>query len=258
MILRFERVTSCLHSIPFILASIPVSIPFRSYCITSCLHSIPFVSRFCITSCLHSIPFISRLMVSSGLHSIHVSIQQHFLSPFHSVHVLIPVPLCLTTLAVSVPFYSCLDSSTSLSHYTCRLHSILFQYHFVSLHLPSPFHSHYHFVSLHLLSPFHSIHVLIPVPLCLATLAVSVPFYSLPLHLLSPFHSIHYYYTCCLRSIPPPQVSYMISAWARMCKIIGQAFVQYLPVVMGPLLQAASIKPEIAIVDCELPWQCNK
>lgn len=46
-----------------------------------------------------------------------------------------------------------------------------------------------------------------------------------------------------------PQVSYMISAWARMCKIIGPAFVQYLPVVMGPLLQAAGIKPEIAIVD---------
>ena len=45
----------------------------------------------------------------------------------------------------------------------------------------------------------------------------------------------------------------MISAWARMCKIIGQAFVQYLPVVMGPLIQAASIKPEIAIVDCKLP-----
>ncbi len=49
----------------------------------------------------------------------------------------------------------------------------------------------------------------------------------------------------------------MISAWARMCKIIGQAFVQYLPLVMGPLLLAASIKPEIAIVDCELPWQCG-
>ena len=43
----------------------------------------------------------------------------------------------------------------------------------------------------------------------------------------------------------------MISAWARMCKIIGPGFVQYLPVVMGPLLQAASIKPEIVILDCE-------
>eukprot|EP00731_Ephydatia_muelleri_P030234 Em0021g757a len=46
-----------------------------------------------------------------------------------------------------------------------------------------------------------------------------------------------------------PQISYMISAWARMCKIIGSGFVQYLPVVMGPLLQAASIKPEIVILD---------
>ena len=44
----------------------------------------------------------------------------------------------------------------------------------------------------------------------------------------------------------------MISAWARMCKIIGPGFVQYLPVVMGPLIQAASLKPEIAFVDCEL------
>jgi hypothetical protein len=46
-----------------------------------------------------------------------------------------------------------------------------------------------------------------------------------------------------------PQVSYMISAWARMCKIIGPAFVDYLPYIIGPLIQAASIKPEIAIVD---------
>ena len=43
----------------------------------------------------------------------------------------------------------------------------------------------------------------------------------------------------------------MISAWARMCKIIGPAFVDYLPYVIGPLIQAASIKPEIAIVDCK-------
>ena len=43
----------------------------------------------------------------------------------------------------------------------------------------------------------------------------------------------------------------MISAWARMCKIIGPTFVDYLPYVIGPLIQAASIKPEIAIVDCK-------
>lgn len=38
-----------------------------------------------------------------------------------------------------------------------------------------------------------------------------------------------------------------------MCKIIGpESFVQYLPYVIKPLIQAASIKPEIAIVDCTL------
>lgn len=48
-----------------------------------------------------------------------------------------------------------------------------------------------------------------------------------------------------------PQVSYMISAWARMCKIIGPQFTAYLPVVMPPLLRAAQIKPEVALVDSE-------
>ena len=43
----------------------------------------------------------------------------------------------------------------------------------------------------------------------------------------------------------------MIGAWARMCKIIGPAFVDYLPYVIHPLIQAASMKPEIAIVDCK-------
>ena len=43
----------------------------------------------------------------------------------------------------------------------------------------------------------------------------------------------------------------MISAWARICKIIGPEFVAYLPFVVQPLIQAASIKPEIAIVDCK-------
>lgn len=41
----------------------------------------------------------------------------------------------------------------------------------------------------------------------------------------------------------------MISAWARMCKIMGKEFEQYLPLVMGPVLKAASLKPEVALVD---------
>ncbi|XP_078613606.1 importin-5-like isoform X1 [Branchiostoma floridae x Branchiostoma japonicum] len=46
-----------------------------------------------------------------------------------------------------------------------------------------------------------------------------------------------------------PQMSFMISAWARMCKLLGKQFQQYLPVVMGPLLKAAAIKPEVALLD---------
>ena len=48
------------------------------------------------------------------------------------------------------------------------------------------------------------------------------------------------------------QISYMISAWARMCKILGKEFQQYLPMVMGPVLKAASLKPEVALIDSEL------
>nr|XP_029504531.1 importin-5-like [Oncorhynchus nerka] len=43
----------------------------------------------------------------------------------------------------------------------------------------------------------------------------------------------------------------MISAWARMCKILGKEFQQYLPVVMGPLMKTASIKPEVALLDTQ-------
>ena len=48
----------------------------------------------------------------------------------------------------------------------------------------------------------------------------------------------------------------MISAWARMCKILGDQFVQYLPVVMKPLLHAAKMRPEVAIIDGECLSMC--
>ena len=48
-----------------------------------------------------------------------------------------------------------------------------------------------------------------------------------------------------------PQMSYMISAWARICKIMGAGFAPYLPLVMGPILKTASLKPEIALLDNE-------
>ncbi|KDR17150.1 importin-5 isoform X1 [Zootermopsis nevadensis] len=48
-----------------------------------------------------------------------------------------------------------------------------------------------------------------------------------------------------------PQTSYLISAWARICKILGKQFEQYLPLVMGPVMKAASMKPEVALLDNE-------
>lgn len=46
-----------------------------------------------------------------------------------------------------------------------------------------------------------------------------------------------------------PQLSYMMAAWARICRILGQEFQAYLPYVMGPVLHAASMKVEIALLN---------
>jgi len=48
-----------------------------------------------------------------------------------------------------------------------------------------------------------------------------------------------------------PQMSYMIAAWARICKILGAGFAPYLPLVMGPVMKTASMKPEVALLDNE-------
>ncbi|EEB10904.1 Importin beta-3, putative [Pediculus humanus corporis] len=58
-----------------------------------------------------------------------------------------------------------------------------------------------------------------------------------------------------------PQTSYLISAWTRICKILGKFlknnffkgkdFQRYLPLVMEPIMRTASIKPEIALLDNE-------
>lgn len=43
----------------------------------------------------------------------------------------------------------------------------------------------------------------------------------------------------------------MISAWARMCKIMGAEFQPYLQLVMPAVLKAAQIKPDMQIMDNE-------
>lgn len=62
------------------------------------------------------------------------------------------------------------------------------------------------------------------------------------------------------------QASYMISAWARICKLLGRDFESYLPIVMPQVLKSACIKPEICILDndeadtveSDLDWQVVK
>ncbi|ORX52437.1 ARM repeat-containing protein, partial [Hesseltinella vesiculosa] len=47
------------------------------------------------------------------------------------------------------------------------------------------------------------------------------------------------------------QTSYLLAAWARMCKMMGEDFLPYLPNIMPPLLQSAQLTPEFTFVDPE-------
>lgn len=48
-----------------------------------------------------------------------------------------------------------------------------------------------------------------------------------------------------------PQLSYMMAAWARICRILGSDFQAYLPYVMEPVLRVAAHKVEIALLNDE-------
>ncbi|XKL61021.1 hypothetical protein PGB90_008078 [Kerria lacca] len=45
--------------------------------------------------------------------------------------------------------------------------------------------------------------------------------------------------------------TYLISAWARICIVLGKDFQPYLPLVIGPVMKTASMKPEVALFDNE-------
>ncbi|CAO3670398.1 hypothetical protein G6F70_006836 [Rhizopus microsporus] len=45
--------------------------------------------------------------------------------------------------------------------------------------------------------------------------------------------------------------TYLLAAWARMCKMMGQDFLPYLPNIMPPLLASAKLTPEFTFVDFE-------
>ncbi|KAK3251341.1 Importin-5 [Cymbomonas tetramitiformis] len=48
-----------------------------------------------------------------------------------------------------------------------------------------------------------------------------------------------------------PTVSYMLQAWARLCKCLKSAFLPYLPQVMPPLLKSAQLKTDVTVRDVD-------
>jgi importin-5 len=48
-----------------------------------------------------------------------------------------------------------------------------------------------------------------------------------------------------------PQESYLLHCWGRMCRVLGQDFVPYLPHVMPPLMKLAQAKADIQLLDDE-------
>jgi len=45
--------------------------------------------------------------------------------------------------------------------------------------------------------------------------------------------------------------SYLVASWAKICQALGPEFEPYLPVVMPPLLRAASAKADVSVIDEE-------
>lgn len=52
-----------------------------------------------------------------------------------------------------------------------------------------------------------------------------------------------------------PQSSYLLHCWGRMCRVLGNDFIPYLPGVMPPLLQVAAAKADVQILDDEAEIQ---
>lgn len=48
-----------------------------------------------------------------------------------------------------------------------------------------------------------------------------------------------------------PQASYLLHCWGRMCRVLGQDFLPYLQIVMGPLMKLAGAKADIQLLDDE-------
>ncbi|KAI9757641.1 MAG: hypothetical protein M4579_003366 [Chaenotheca gracillima] len=54
-----------------------------------------------------------------------------------------------------------------------------------------------------------------------------------------------------IRDADDPQSQYLLHCWGRMCRVLGLDFLPYLPSVMPPLLELASAKADIQLLDDE-------
>jgi hypothetical protein len=48
-----------------------------------------------------------------------------------------------------------------------------------------------------------------------------------------------------------PQHTYLLQAWARVCKVMGDEFAPYLDFVMPPLIKTAQLKPNFAVLEID-------
>ncbi|KAI8924999.1 armadillo-type protein [Entophlyctis helioformis] len=55
-----------------------------------------------------------------------------------------------------------------------------------------------------------------------------------------------------------PQSSFLLSAWARICKVLGHDFAPFMGFVLPPLYKSAGIKPDIAIFDDADPEEAEE
>lgn len=67
-------------------------------------------------------------------------------------------------------------------------------------------------------------------------------------HLIQPVQAINTFIET-VSDPDDPQGSYLLHCWGRMCRVMGDGFLPYLNGVMPPLIQLASAKADVQLLD---------